>query len=203
MPSLRQALTLVVAVWAASAQSASAQKTPSPRAKRVLVVTYSKTGTTLAMAAEIIRRFDADSRVIRAPSYDSGKRSASSDAWDERRRVPIVPKTIDMSRYDLIFLGSPIWWYRPAVPLWAFVENNSFNGKKVVLFNSFNSRFKDKHITQFKKLVRKKGGVVVEHLYVRRGRWYWQKSRKEVLKELNASLDKKKAKLKRLIKKVR
>jgi hypothetical protein len=41
-------------------------------------------------------------------------------------------------KFNLIILGSPIWYFRPAQPLWTFVEKNNFQGKAVVLFNTFN-----------------------------------------------------------------
>ena len=74
------------------------------------------------------------------------------------------------------------WRYRPAVPLWTVVDKNDFSRKNVVLFNTFNSRFKDKYINMFKKLMERKGGKIIDHIYVRRGRIFWQKSRKELIK---------------------
>ena len=76
--------------------------------------------------------------------------SALSEAWKEVIITDIKPETIDLSQYNLIFLGSPIWWYRPAVPLWTFVEKNNFKDKIVVLFNTFNSKFKSKYIKSFR-----------------------------------------------------
>ncbi len=190
-------LFLSMSIVAATPAFAEPDATAEPRAerkaqKKVLVVTYSQTGNTKAVAQQIIERFDADAVFIKAPEYEDETRSASSDAWDEVRTAIIEPEALDMSQYDLVFLGSPIWWYRPAVPLWAFVEKNSFRGKKVVLFNTFKSRFKDEYIAEFKGLVEERGGEWVDHIYVRRGRIIWQLSREELLAEFNAVLDKKK-----------
>ncbi len=164
-------------------------KTPA----KALVVIYSYTGNTKAVADDIIKRFKADTVIIKTTAYDGfgGQTKAGISAWNEATITDIEPETVDMSQYNLIFLGSPIWWYRPAVPLWTFAEKNSFQGKTVVLFNTFNSKFKSKYIDKFKKLVKKKGGQFHDHIYVRRGRWYFQLNREELLEKFNKILDEK------------
>lgn len=168
---------------------------------RALVVAYSYTGNTRAVADDIIKRFKADTVIIKAKEYDSftGGVRANIEAWNEVKITDIKPVTVDMSQYNLIFLGSPIWWYRPAVPLWTFVEKNNFKDKKVVLFNTFNSKFKSEYIEEFINLVKKMGGHFLDHIYVRRGRWYSQLSREELLEKFNKILDTKEEKYNRII----
>ncbi len=160
---------------------------------KALVVIYSFTGNTKAVADDIIKRFKADTVVIKAKEYNGflGGMKASITAWNEVTITDIKPETVDMSQYNLIFLGSPIWWFRPAVPLWTFVEKNDFKGKRVVLFNTLSSRFKSKYVDKFKKLVEKKGGQFHDHIYVKRRRWYSQLSREELLEKFNEILDEK------------
>ena len=43
-------------------------------------------------------------------------------------------KEIDMSSYDEIFLGFPIWWYVAPTIINTFLETYDFSGKKIVLF---------------------------------------------------------------------
>lgn len=157
----------------------------------VLVLYYTRSGKTEAMAREIARKFQADIVNIKAETYSqgvSGILNANRDAWNKKAAV-IEPETIDMSNYRLIFLGSPIWWYRPAPPLWTFVEKNDFQGKAVVLFNTFNSRFKPEEIQEFQKLVENKGGRFLDHIYVRRGRIYNQLSGSELIEEVQKLLE--------------
>ncbi len=163
---------------------------------KALVVVYSYTGNTRAVADEIIKRFKTDIVIIKAKKYDglTGSIKANNDAWNEVNNTDIKPETVDMRQYNLIFLGSPIWWYRPAVPLWTFVEKNTFRDKTVILFNTFNSKFKSEYIEEFINLVKKKDGQFLDHIYVRRGRWYSQLSREELLEKFNKILDKKEEK---------
>jgi len=139
---------------------------------KALVLCYSRNGNTEAMAKEIARYHKADLKFIEAESYSrdfKGWYNAFMDAKNEIETI-INPGTIDMSSYDLVFLGSPIWLFRPAPPLWTFVSNNDFTSKSVVLFNTFNSRFKQENIDEFRDLVTSKGGRLIDHIYIRRGR---------------------------------
>jgi flavodoxin len=165
----------------------SAPYTPKPdKATDVLVVYYSRSGNTEAMAREIARKFDADIVKIKAERYTldyRGWRNANNDADDKVTTTEIKPAIVDMSKYRLVFLGSPIWWYRPAPPVWTFVEKNDFKDKNVILFNTFNSRFKSEEIEEFQGEIEKKGGRLIDHIYVRRGRVYYQKSGEQLIEE--------------------
>ena len=174
---------------------------PDKPPSNVLIVTYSMTEKTKAVAKDIAKRFKSDMVFLKAPNYEGmiGGLKANNDAWNEVTKTKIKPEKVDMSGFDLIFLGSPIWWYRPAVPLWTFVTKNNFHGKQVVLFNTFNSKFEKTYIDKFKKLLKEKGGVFLNHIYVRRGRWFSQLTDKELLKEFNKKLDKAMIKYKEVI----
>jgi flavodoxin len=153
----------------------------------ILVLYYSLTNHTEIMARAIASRYQADLIEIAAQEYSddfSGRTLASVDAWTEERNSTIDPAIIDMRRYRSIFLGSPIWWYRPAVPLWTFVVKNNFQSQNIILFNTFNSRFKDKHINEFSDLVKSKGGNLGDHIFIRRGRWYNQLDQNELVDQI-------------------
>ncbi len=157
----------------------------------ILVLVYSLTGNTQIMANMIATHYQADLIEIVAEEYSddfSGRNRASSDAWNEGKDSTISPLNLDLSRYRLIFLGSPIWWYRPAVPLWTFTEKNLFQGQRIILFNTFNSRFKDKYINEFSNLVKTNGGRFNDHIYIRRGRWYNQLDQTELIEQIRTLL---------------
>jgi flavodoxin len=171
---------------------------PSPAYERatsgqaeVLVVYYSRTGNTEGAAREIARFFDADLVRIEASRYTrdfAGWRHSASDARSNATEVEISHPEVDPRRYKLVAIGSPVWLFRPAPPLWSFVQGHRFDGAHVVLFNTFNSRFKDDELAEFRQLVEERGATWLEHLYVRRGRIYWQKSPADVRDELRQLL---------------
>jgi hypothetical protein len=80
--------------------------------------------------------------------------------------------------------------FRPATPLWAYVEQAALSGKEVVLVATGNSRFEQTEIHAFAKRVEARGGHFIGHVFLRRGRIYWQKSREELLNEARAEVDK-------------
>ncbi len=139
--------------------------------RKVLVVVYSFSGTTRAAAETLIQHFDADSLVIQASQYEGkpGVWIAGMQAMRKIRTTSITPETMDMSQYELIFLGSPIWWFSPAVPLWAFAGINDFTNKSVVLFNTYNSRYREKYISEFQDLIEARGGSFKDHIAIARG----------------------------------
>ncbi len=162
----------------------------------ILVLYYSLTGNTEIMAKAIASRYQTDLIEIEAEEYSNdimGSTRASIDAWTEERNSTIDPGIIDLNRYRFIFLGSPIWWYRPAVPLWTFVAKNNFQSQNMILFNTFNSRFKDKHIYEFSDLVKSKGGNLGDHIFIRRGRWYNQLDQKELVQQIQTLIKSKEA----------
>jgi hypothetical protein len=114
---------------------------------------------------------------------------ASQHADQEVTTTPIQHEPVNLSRYDMIFLCSPIWWFRPAVPLWSFVENHDFSGKPVFLLTTGNSRLKEELIEKFSALVEAKNGKFLGKLFIRRGRIYWQKTPGEVNEEVRDALD--------------
>ncbi len=149
-----------------------------------VVVYYSRTGHTEALARGIARSLGSDVTKIESDVYSrdfSGWRNAANDARNDVVTTPIRPGTFDLSPYEVVFLGSPVWLFRPAPPLWSFVEQNDFTGKRVVLFNTFNSRFKEEEFAKFRELVEKRGGEVIDHVYIKRGRVIWQMSDEELV----------------------
>ena len=60
--------------------------------------------------------------------------------------------------------------HTPAPQVYTFTKNNSFSGKRVILFNSMNSKFEQRFIDDFKQIVEQNSGTFAQHLYVIRER---------------------------------
>ncbi|MCP3874726.1 MAG: hypothetical protein GY699_16440 [Desulfobacteraceae bacterium] len=162
---------------------------------KTLVVVYSRTGNTMSAAKETAKYLNADLLKIEAPQYSrnlKGQMLASKHADEEVTTTPIDHDPVDLNQYDLIFLCSPTWWFRPAVPLWSFVENHDFNGKRVFLLMTGNSRKTDERTGKFGTLVEKKNGKFIDALFIKRGRVYWQKTPEQVNEEVLEALKERK-----------
>ena len=63
------------------------------------------------------------------------KKSRSSVEMNDRSSRPAIADTVDqMSDYDVVFVGFPIWWYREPSIIDTFMEAYDFSGKTVVPF---------------------------------------------------------------------
>ncbi len=148
-----------------------------------VVVYFSRNGHTQALARALARTFDADLVEIKACDYPLnllGFMHAASSARNHDR-CEISPDVVDLSSYDTVFLGAPIWLRWPAAPLWSFVEKNDFTGKKVTLFATMNHIYKQEAVDAFKKSVEERGGEFQEFIYLKRGRIFSQLGREEFL----------------------
>lgn len=91
---------------------------------RILVLYFSRTGTTLAVGTEIASRLDADVQAL----DDRIKWSGFLGAINAGRMTlfgglsRLKPLTVDLTSYGLIILGTPVWASRPSVPLRTFLQ---------------------------------------------------------------------------------
>ncbi|MEJ2802542.1 hypothetical protein WAE61_11730 [Comamonadaceae bacterium PP-2] len=150
--------------------------------RKVAVVYYSRSGHSEAVAREVARRFNAPIARITAdyPQDFDGQGQAIADAKDKVLPA-IAVEPIDLAPAERVYLVSPTWMFRPATPLWSYVERTDFAGKEVVLFTTGNSRFEPVEIDDFARRVEANGGRFDRHVFLQRGRIYWQMSREELL----------------------
>ena len=107
-----------------------------------LVAFFSASGTTKKVAQMIAEEAKADLFKIepkvpytKADLDWMNKKSRSSvEMSDKKYRPEIMKKKMDMSSYDEILLGFPIWWYVAPTIVNTFLEAYDFSGKKIVLF---------------------------------------------------------------------
>lgn len=137
------------------------------------------------------RSFNAPTARITAnyPLDFSGQGAALSDAGSEA--LPSIQvEPIDLVQVKRLFLVSPTWLFRPATPLWAYVDQTDLTGKEVVLFTTGNSRFEQTEIDAFADRIEARGGHLAHHVFFRRGQIYWQISRDELLDAVREALRK-------------
>ncbi|MCA9472365.1 MAG: hypothetical protein MRJ96_14000 [Nitrospirales bacterium] len=182
------ALVPVTITWIERRQASDLQKlvpygSPGDGQKsRIAVVYFSRSGNTALAARHVARRLDAQLFEIQASAYRLGLQGWARAMQDARKHeADISPRTIDLGEFETVYLGAPIWLYSPAPPIWDFTEHNRFDGKHVVLFNTFNSQFKPEYIEAFKAQVMERGAQSFEHRFVRRGRMTQQISPDEMI----------------------
>ena len=134
-------LLAVLAVFAASACSQNQVKQTMEK-KKVLVVYFSATGTTKQVAKQIAQSAGGDiCEIVPAKSYSSAdldwtnQQSRSSvEMGNPNARPDIKMVSVDVSQYDYVFLGYPIWWDLAPRAVNTFIEATDLAGKTVIPF---------------------------------------------------------------------
>ncbi len=107
------------------------------------IITYfSATGTTRKAAEELAKVAGADLFEIQpAQPYTSAdldwrdKTSRTTlEMKDQSSRPALAESKIDLSAYDVVYIGFPIWWGVPPHVVNTFIESHDLTGKQVVVF---------------------------------------------------------------------
>lgn len=109
---------------------------------KILVAYFSASGTTGNAAGALAEAAGADLHEIKPEvpytsadlNYMDQKSRSSVEMKNKDSRPAILPDNLDMSSYDTVFLGFPIWWYVAPTIINTFLESHDFSGKKIVLF---------------------------------------------------------------------
>jgi len=118
---------------------------------KILIVYFSRTGenynvgnievgNTAIMASYMKEYLNADSFEIvpvkKYPdSYDECLKVATKEK-EEDARPAIESKLDDISKYDTIFIGYPIWWGEIPQIVYTFMEEYDLSGKNIIPFNT-------------------------------------------------------------------
>lgn len=100
-----------------------------------LIVYFSYTGNTKMIANKIKEKLNCKSIEIKtvipySEDYDTvvndEQNSEASNHLPEIQNIDI-----DLSKYDEIILGTPVWWYRPVPAVRTFLTQNDLSGKVI------------------------------------------------------------------------
>ena len=109
---------------------------------KALVAFFSASGVTKKLSEKLAKAIGADLfEIVPEQLYTDAdlnwrdKQSRSSVEMNDRScRPAISSKAGDMSGYDVVFVGFPVWWYREPSIIDTFVESYDFSGKTIVPF---------------------------------------------------------------------
>lgn len=134
---LKWLLPLVAVLIAAAACG------PKAEAPKVLVLYYSQSANTKTVAEEFASRLGADIEEILPVEPYGGTYQEVIERSRRERELEILPKvrpiSSDISAYDIIFLGYPVWFGTYALPVASLLCDIDLSGKKVVPFCTFGS----------------------------------------------------------------
>lgn len=124
------------------ASCAQAQKQNEVKNSKILVTYFSATGTTKAVAEKMAKAGGADLFEIEpAQKYTDAdldwrnKQSRSSvEMKDKSSRPALKQKCDNISQYDVVYIGFPIWWNTAPRIINTFIESHNLKGKTVIFF---------------------------------------------------------------------
>jgi flavodoxin len=106
--------------------------------EKVLVIYYSLSGNTRSIAELIRERTGGDVFEIETvKDYPADYQGTVDEAKRELETgdLPTLKKSPpDMSSYDLILVGSPVWWYTVSTPVMSFLKQADLANKNVSAF---------------------------------------------------------------------
>jgi flavodoxin len=139
-------LVLILAGWVVfSLYSSPAQRPPRdfPATTsrydfgKALIVYYSLGGNTAEVAGRIRDMTDGSLLEIETEKAYPSSPAIYIIAGLELKNgnYPALKESVeDFSSYDVIFVGSPVWWFTVSTPVLSFLSKTDFKGKTVVSF---------------------------------------------------------------------
>ena len=109
---------------------------------KILVAYFSATGRTAKVAELLADAMGADIHEIQPKvpytkadlNWLSKKSRSSVEMSNKAFRPEIAESNVQISSYDVIFIGFPIWWYVAPTIINTFLEKYDFSRKKIILF---------------------------------------------------------------------
>ena len=110
--------------------------------KTALVAYFSATGATKRIANMLAESIGAKTFEIVPKDFytqadldwTNDNSRSSLEMKDRDARPEIESHVRDLEKYEVVFLGFPVWWYREPSIIDTFVEKHNFDGKLIVPF---------------------------------------------------------------------
>lgn len=110
--------------------------------KNALVAYFSASGVTKGVAKRLAQAVQGDLFEIAPPvpysqadlDWRDPRSRSTVEMQDAASRPAVAGRAADMGRYDVVFVGFPIWWYQAPRIIQTFLESYDLTGKTVVPF---------------------------------------------------------------------
>lgn len=170
MKVLSKCLTMVMATIAVTVscngQSKSESKGGAIMDGKVLIVFFShagenyavgnvKVGNTKLVADEIQRVTGGDKfEIVAEKNYDMPYDELTKLAKEElnRNEKPAFKSSIDIDKYETIFIGGPVWWGTYPQVMFTYFDRYDLNGKTIIPFTTHEGSGLGNVVSDLKKL---------------------------------------------------
>ncbi len=129
-------------------------------ASNILIAYFSRSGNTQKVAEYVASALSSDKpdifRITTAEPYPEDYNETTRKAQEEQNNNarPVLSGDVeDMSKYDVVFLGYPIWWGTVPMAVYTFLEGYDFSGKRIIPFNTHAGSGKGRSISDINAAV--------------------------------------------------
>ncbi len=137
---------------------------------KAAVVYYSETGNTEKVAKRItdtLRREGVEAELLSVEMSDERSYEENVEEAKREKKVKIEPVKTDLSDFDLLFIGSPVWCGKPATPINTYMEKcEGLNNLKIICFITHGGGGPGKTFEIIETDLVPKGGKIVDTLSI-------------------------------------
>lgn len=160
----RRDMLKISAIWVLSGISSTLLSHPSIShsaatevgKKKILIAYFSRTGNTRTMARLISEKVGGDLielQVVEAypEDYEAVKERAMREL--NNGLIPALKTKVgNLGAYDVIFVGTPIWWGTISAPVKSFLSEYDLSGKTIAPFITHQGSFLGRSVADIKAL---------------------------------------------------
>ena len=133
-----------------------------------LVAYFSGSGQTQTAANKISKILNCDIYEIKPKikystkdlNYNDPNSRTSIECKNRSCRPELADKNANISKYDTILIGFPVWWYLAPNIILTLLESYDFTGKKLIIWGTSHSSLMGEILVEIRKIA--KGANVVE-----------------------------------------
>jgi len=135
---------------------------------KTLILYYSRTGNTQAACEVLQKELGADIQEIKDLNSRDTKFGMIAGMLKTimGMQTDIEPESVAVESYDTFIISAPIWASKFGLAMRTFVERNSFQGKKVIIFITADSFVEEEYQQKHAALLTESGGKVAGHFQV-------------------------------------
>lgn len=123
-------------------ENQTAEAVPKIQLGKVLFAYYSLTGHTRGMVDRIHSFTGGDIfEIATVESYNGNTVESVGKEQVRTKSTPELKNHLTNTDYDVLFIGSPIWWYSIAPPVLTFIRETKLAGKIIVPFCTYDGNY--------------------------------------------------------------
>lgn len=127
-----------------------------------LVVYYTRTENTRKVSDIIAQEIGADVLEVKDKKSRSGAIGFAIGGFDAIRgnKTDISYDDVNLSEYDTVYVGTPVWASKPTPAILQFIDENDFTGCEVITFATMGGSGGDSTVKIMNDAIAAKGGNI-------------------------------------------